>query len=347
MIIFVIILIIGIYQGQKQENKPLKAPETQTLKEDKENKVNQTIETPGERPASGLSTWIGKDTKKVKKAFGEPERVEPSPYGYEWWVYPISTKQYIQMGVLNHKVVTLYAIGNQVDVAPYKLGQRLEDIYRFTIVESEIVVNDDSGAYQFELNEEDLNTRLLVPLGNIYAQLYLDKITSRLTSIRFLDSRTLIEMHPYEMMYRGELAEETEPSEDEWDKVNTASEQQIFDITNVIRHQFGEDTLKWDEETAQIARGHSKEMFEKNYFSHDSPTIGDLSQRLEQGGVRFKTAGENIASQYTDAPEAVHGWLNSEGHRKILLEQDFTHLGVGVYKRFYTQNFIEKMEDEE
>ncbi|OXS63378.1 uncharacterized protein YkwD [Bacillus sp. V-88] len=347
MIIFVIILIIGIYQGQKQENKPLKGPETQTLKEDKENQVNQSIETPGERPTSGLSTWIGKDTKMVKEAFGEPERVEPSPYGYEWWVYPISTKQYIQMGVLNQKVVTLYAIGNQVDVAPYKLGQRLEDIYRFTIVESEIVVNDDSGAYQFELNEEDLNTRLLVPLGNIYAQLYLDKITSRLTSIRFLDSRTLIEMHPYEMMYRGELAEETEPSEDEWDKVNTASEQQIFDITNVIRHQFDEESLEWDEETAEIARGHSKEMYQEDYFSHDSPTLGDLTQRLEQGDVRFKTAGENIASQYMDAPEAVHGWLNSEGHRKILLEKNFTHLGVGVYKRFYTQNFIEKMEEEE
>jgi uncharacterized protein YkwD len=347
LIILVIILIIGIYQGQKQENEPLKGPETQTLKENKDNQLNQTIEKPGERPTSGLSTWIGKDTKKVKEAFGDPRRVEPSSYGYEWWVYPISNKQYIQMGVVNHKVVTLYAIGNQVDVAPYKLGQRLEDIYRFTIVDSEIVVNDDSGSYQFELNEEDLNTRLLVPLGNIYAQLYLDKFTGRLTSIRFLNSRTLIEMHPYEMMYRGELAEEMEPSEDEWDKVNTASEQQIYDITNVIRHQFEEDTLLWDEETAQVARGHSKEMYEEDYFSHDSPTLGDLSQRLEQGDVRFKAAGENIASQYSDAPEAVHGWLNSESHRKILLEQNFTHLGVGVYKRFYTQNFIEKMKDEE
>ncbi|MGF3102434.1 CAP domain-containing protein [Rossellomorea sp. DUT-2] len=347
LIILVIILFIGIYQGQKQENEPLKGPETQTLKEDNENQLNQSIEAPGERPASGLSTWIGKDTKKVIEAFGDPERVEPSSYGYEWWIYPISDKQYIQMGVNNHKVVTLFAIGNQVDVAPYKLGQRLEDIYRFTIVDSEIVVNDESGAYQFELNEEDLNTRLLVTLGDIYAQLYLDKFTGRLTSIRFLDSQTLIEMHPYEMMYRGELAEEQEPSEDEWDKVNSASEQQIFDITNVIRHQFEADILKWDEETAMVARGHSQEMYEEDYFSHDSPTFGNLTERLESENVMFKTAGENIASQYSDAPEAVHGWLNSEGHRKILLEQQFTHLGVGVYKRYYTQNFIEKLEDKE
>ncbi|MCA1062245.1 CAP domain-containing protein [Rossellomorea sp. AcN35-11] len=343
----VVILLISIYQDQKQENEPLKGPETQTLKEDNENQLNQPVETPGERPMTGLSTWIGKDSNKVIDALGQPDRVEPSPYEYEWWIYPISHKQYIQMGINKNKVVTLYAIGNQVDVAPYKLGQRLEDIYRFTIVDSEIVVNDDSGAYQFELNEEDLNTRLLVPLGDIYAQLYLDKFTGKLTSIRFLDSETLIEMHPYEMMYRGELAQEQVPTDDQWDKVNSASEQQIFDITNVIRVQFEEDTLKWDEDTAQVARGHSQEMFEEEYFSHESPTLGNLSERLESENVMFKTAGENIASQYTDAPEAVHGWLNSEGHRKILLEKQFTHLGVGVYKRYYTQNFIEKIEEEE
>ncbi|MGR3763733.1 CAP domain-containing protein [Rossellomorea sp. NS-SX7] len=284
---------------------------------------------------------MGKSTEKVIEAFGEPERIEPSSYGYEWWVYPISSKQYIQLGVHDNKVVTLYTIGNEVDVTPYKLGQKLEDIYRFTIIESEIVVNDESGSYQFELNEEDLNTRLLVSLGDIYAQLYLDKFTGELMSIRFLDSSTLIKMHPYEMMYRGELVEETVPTDEEWKKIDMASEQQIFDITNVMRTQFGIGEVEWNEQTAEVAKGHSEEMYKEEYFSHESPVFGSLSDRLEKQEITFKTAGENIASQYTDAPEAVHGWLNSEGHRKILLEKDFTDLGVGVYKKYYTQNFIE------
>jgi uncharacterized protein YkwD len=304
--------------------------------------LKQPINNTGERPVTGLSTWIGKSGDKVIEKFGEPERIEPSSYGYDWWVYPISPKQYIQMGMEDNKVVTLYTIGNEVDVTPYKLGQKLEDIYRFTIIESEIAVKDESGSYQFELNEEDLNTRLLVSLGDIYAQLYLDKFTGELMSIRFLDSSTLIEMHPYEMMYRGELVEETEPTDEEWKKIDTASEQQIFDITNVMRTHFGAGKVEWNEEIADVARGHSEEMYEEEYFSHDSPAFGSLSDRLEKQEITFKTAGENIASQYTDAPEAVHGWLNSEGHRKILLEKDFTDLGVGVYKKYYTQNFIEK-----
>ncbi|WP_082892768.1 CAP domain-containing protein [Rossellomorea aquimaris] len=348
IIILVIILIISIYQNYQQENEPLKGPETQTLKENQESDIKQSMETtPGERPTSGLSIWIGKSKNKLMDNFGEPIRVEPSSYGYDWWVYPISSSQYIQFGVENNKVVTLYTIGNEVDVSPYRLGQSLEDIYRFTIVDAEVIVNDDSGSYQFELSEEDLNTRLLVSLGEIYAQLYLDKFTGKLTSIRFLDKQTLVKLHPYEMMYRGELEEEIEPTEEEWDNVNQAREKQIFDISNVIRHDFEKPVLEWDEETSMVAKGHSLEMFELDYFSHESPNLGSLADRLEMEEVPFKVAGENIASEYIDAPEAVHGWLNSEGHRKILLEEKFTHLGVGVYRRYYTQNFIEKLKDPE
>lgn len=36
----------------------------------------------------------------------------------------------------------------------------------------------------------------------------------------------------------------------------------------------------------------------------------------------------------------VEAWLNSRSHRQTLLNAELTHLGVGVYKRHYTQNFI-------
>ncbi|WP_347318173.1 CAP domain-containing protein [Rossellomorea sp. RS05] len=341
-IILIIFTVFGIYQDQKQENEPLKGPDVQTL-EDKDDQLDQSTETPpGERPKTGLSVYIGKNVSEIKKEFGEPDRIDDSAFNYDWWVYNVPDTEYIQFGVRDKKVVSLYAIGNGLDVAPYKLGQKLEDIYRFTIVDSEIVVKSDSGSYQFELNEEDLNTRLLVPLGDLYAQLYLDKFTGELSSIRFMDSETLVAMHPYEMMYRGELAEEVPPSEEEWADVNEANEKQIYAITNIMRKQYGESTLQWDETTANAARGHSREMHDKNYFSHESDAMGSLQDRLDKLGVPYQTAGENIASQYLDGPEAVHGWLNSDGHRKILLDKAFTHIGVGVYKGYYTQNFIKK-----
>ena len=32
--------------------------------------------------------------------------------------------------------------------------------------------------------------------------------------------------------------------------------------------------------------------------------------------------------------------MNSPGHRKTLLQEDFTHLGIGVYNLYFTQDFI-------
>ena len=86
-------------------------------------------------------------------------------------------------------------------------------------------------------------------------------------------------------------------------------------------------------------------MSESDDFSHTSKKFGSLSDRLEAAKVAYKSAGENIAVNYTDGPAVAEGWLNSKGHRESLLNEEFTHLGVGVYQKYYTQNFINKSED--
>ena len=52
--------------------------------------------------------------------------------------------------------------------------------------------------------------------------------------------------------------------------------QQNFDLTNIIRSRHKLPLLTWDQETADVAVGHSKDMKDNNYFSHDSPTLGTL-----------------------------------------------------------------------
>ncbi|BBP89067.1 hypothetical protein BsIDN1_26850 [Bacillus safensis] len=90
---------------------------------------------------------------------------------------------------------------------------------------------------------------------------------------------------------------------------------------------------------------HSEDMKENHYFSHESKKYGTLKDRLERGEVGFQLAGENIAYNYVDGPAAVEGWLNSEGHRKALLNKDYTHLGVGVkrkilHPKFHQENIL-------
>jgi uncharacterized protein YkwD len=294
------------------------------------------------RPEKGISTFIGKSTENLVKIYGRPSRIDTSAYDYEWWIYHQSDGAYFQAGVENGKIVTIFAIGNQLNIQPFKIGEKIEDIYKSILLNTEVLVKFDQGYYRFELSEEDLNIRPLVKLGDIYAQLSLDKFTGKLSSVRFMDKKTLIKQRPYEMVYRGNLIEPKVPTEEQWKAIEKGSEQQIFDLTNIIRKRFKLKKLEWDDKTADVAYHHSEDMFKGQYFSHESPKYGDLAKRLESAHVFYQLAGENIAAQYMDGPSAVEGWLNSEGHRKSLLEKDFTHLGVGVYEKYYTQNFIEK-----
>ncbi|RIW27457.1 hypothetical protein D3H55_22895 [Bacillus salacetis] len=294
--------------------------------------------------AQGVASFINKSAEELVAQLGEPDRIDPSAYSYEWWIYHISDQEYLQVGIERSKVVTIYAAGEDSDIKPFKIGQSIKEIYQNSSVESEIVVQVNGGTYRFELSEEDLYTRMLTMIGDVYAQLYLDQYTGELVSIRLFNKETLVEQRPYEMVYRGELMEEKEIPEERWEEISEGSELQILDITNIIRSNYDANPVEWDEQTALVAEEHSKDMFEEDYFSHESPTSGTLADRLENAGIPFGMAGENIAAQYADGPAAVHGWLNSEGHRKTLLEQDFTHIGVGVYRKYYTQNFIQRFE---
>lgn len=62
-------------------------------------------------------------------------------------------------------------------------------------------------------------------------------------------------------------------------------EQQIYDITNIIRHRHGKDKLDWEESVSNVAFLHSKDMEENNYFSHYSLNGDGLKERLEAGEV--------------------------------------------------------------
>lgn len=337
MIIFCIMIF---YYNEPQNTDPIMDQNYAILpKTDQFNHSQMTNET--NRPNTGLSTYIGDPIQSFVENFGEPNRKDPSPYGYEWWIYNDYVGTYMQVGVEGNSVVTIYAIGNQLNVSPYRIGQSIEDIFRTTFIETEIVVNVQDNAYRFELSEEDINIRPLVQLGDIYAILSIDKYSGLLSSIRFFDKKSLVMVMPYELVYRGDLLEPEPLTLDEWRAVDRGNEHQIFEITNVIRARFDLEPLQWHEDVAKVAYGHSKDMYENNYFSHESSVFGTLTERLDANDIEYEIAAENIAADYYDGPSAVEGWLNSEGHRNIILSNDFNMLGVGVAEKYYTQNFIQ------
>ncbi|MEH7177303.1 CAP domain-containing protein [Neobacillus vireti] len=297
---------------------------------------------PTDPPNSGMGLLIGQDLEYLKETLGNPQRIDESLYDYQWYIYNSDYANYVQVGVKNNKIVTVFAIGENVDVSPFKLGQPIEEIFNSQLIATNIDIEFNGNSYRFELNDMDLNIRPLIKLGDVYVQLYIDQFTGSLSSVRFLNDETLIQQRPYELVYSGELMEPSEPNEEQWNLIEQGTEKEILDITNIMRLRHNVKTLLWDEETSEVAYGHSKDMSDSEDFSHTSKRFGSLSNRLEAAKVAYKSAGENIAANYTDGPAVVEGWLNSKGHREALLNEEFTHLGVGVYQKYYTQNFIQK-----
>lgn len=120
--------------------------------------------------------------------------------------------------------------------------------------------------------------------------------------------------------------------------------QQVIDLTNTERRKNGLPDLKADTQLSSVAQKKSEDMQQKHYFSHTSPTYGSPFDMMRDFGVTYQSAGENIAQGQQTPQEVVQAWMNSEDHRKNILSNNFTHIGVGYEQtgKNWTQMFIGK-----
>lgn len=121
------------------------------------------------------------------------------------------------------------------------------------------------------------------------------------------------------------------------------TEHLVIQLTNQERAKNGLSALRPNWELSRVARYKSVDMLDKNYFSHTSPTYGSPFAMMENFGISYQRAAENIARGQRTPQEVVTAWMNSPGHRKNILG-DFTHIGVGYVEdgKYWTQMFITK-----
>lgn len=117
-----------------------------------------------------------------------------------------------------------------------------------------------------------------------------------------------------------------------------------IELTNAERRKNGLSDYQVDDQLSKVATMKSDDMQQNNYFSHTSPTHGSPFVMIRDQGVSYSAAGENIAQGQTTPEQVVKSWMNSEGHRKNILSDNFTHIGVGYNEQghYWTQMFINK-----
>lgn len=117
---------------------------------------------------------------------------------------------------------------------------------------------------------------------------------------------------------------------------------------NAARNKAGLKPLRLDSTLAKSAQRHAEDMLARGYFAHRSPSGTTVRERARTAGYDWRAVGENIAFGQTSVDEVVTTWLDSPGHRKNILNPNFSELGVGLalgrgqdgkYQVLWVQNF--------
>ncbi|SKC75996.1 CAP-associated domain-containing protein [Maledivibacter halophilus] len=269
---------------------------------------------------------IGDSKDKVIKTLGEPMRQDLSKYGFKWYIYNEDYSKYIQVGIDDNKVVGIYTnASNWKSKKGIMVGTTRNEIRSNY---SEPLSSIKKGNTIYNLENSKANTYLI---NNYYITLFYDIYNNDAVTAVLLVEKEIEEGFD---SFFGRASKELKES----------YERQIFDLTNAIRSRFNKTPYIWDDSVSKVARRHSQDMADRNYFSHNNPEEKTPFDRMKENNLDFIMAGENIAAGQPSAIFAHECWMNSKGHRKNILG-DFKKLGVGLYfggtyHIYYTQNFF-------
>ncbi|WP_304507680.1 CAP domain-containing protein [Anaerotignum sp.] len=117
----------------------------------------------------------------------------------------------------------------------------------------------------------------------------------------------------------------------------SAYAQQVVDLVNAERAKAGLSPLQLDLSVTKAAQVRAKEI--QSSFSHTRPDGRSCFTALDEAGVSYRGAGENIALGQRTPEQVMNDWMNSDGHRRNIMNPNFKYIGVGVDGNAWTQLF--------
>ena len=112
-------------------------------------------------------------------------------------------------------------------------------------------------------------------------------------------------------------------------QVNISSEELLL-LTNKERQNAGVGTLTFNERLSEAAAEKAQDMFEYNYWAHNSPAGKTPWVFIKNSEYKYVYAGENLARGFTSAEDVIKAWMASASHRANMLSQNYSDVGFAV-----------------
>ena len=112
--------------------------------------------------------------------------------------------------------------------------------------------------------------------------------------------------------------------------------------------------LRIDADLMRIARDRAEVMAANDMLSHTEPDGQNVFDRIRDAGLTWYGAGEIIAwntypVEYS-APEAIRAWMESPGHKAIMVSTNYNYIGYGAAvsasgKMYYAGVFVKQPDE--
>jgi uncharacterized protein YkwD len=100
----------------------------------------------------------------------------------------------------------------------------------------------------------------------------------------------------------------------------------VLCLINEQRAAQGLPPLRADDRLNDSAQSWSNRMVATHSFSHGANFAG----RISAAGLKWSSAGENIATGFMTPRQVVNSWMSSTGHCENILSPTFRDVGTGV-----------------
>ncbi len=106
--------------------------------------------------------------------------------------------------------------------------------------------------------------------------------------------------------------------------------EQLLAGTNSQRQAAGLGALTLNAALSQAAANKARDMFEKGYWAHNSPTGATPWNFITDAGYRYSVAGENLAKNFSTSQGVIDAWMASPTHRDNILKSSYREIGFAV-----------------
>lgn len=104
----------------------------------------------------------------------------------------------------------------------------------------------------------------------------------------------------------------------------------LLNQTNRAREEAGYKPLTLSSKLDRAAYAKAQNMFEDQYWAHNSPDGTPPWKWLGDVGYNYDVAGENLAKNFSTTEAVMTAWMNSPEHKANILNADYQDVGFAL-----------------